>query len=298
MLWRNKEECGRYLANHAVAALINEAKLTPKPGLVDLKTSGSHTDMDVHLMIKSARSLHVFFEEMGRVSYRKRPCQQLREQLSCIGREAEQAMLHATGGVNTHRGAIWALGLLIAGAAICENTHSPAEIAAAAGCIARFPDRYIPQRSSNGEIVRQKYGVSGARAEAMNSFPHVVRIGIPALQFYRQQGNPEQHVRLNTLLAIMASLDDTCLLHRGGMETLVAVKKAASQILDSGGTYSVDGWKRLGQLSIELENRNASPGGSADLLAAVLFLDALSPYSLQSIDAQGDEHDATIDVLI
>ncbi|NOU68668.1 triphosphoribosyl-dephospho-CoA synthase [Paenibacillus sp. LMG 31461] len=287
MIWKSSEQCGQCLGDLAVAALIDEVELTPKPGLVDLQSSGSHKDMKVVLMIASARSLYDSFEAMGYAAYGGEPNQELRETLACIGRDGEQNMLHTTGGINTHRGAIWALGLLIAGAAICGNGDAPEQIAEAAGTLARFTDRHALVPTSNGTKAMQTYGVKGARGEAMNGFPHVVKVGLPVLQDSRRSKISEKHARLNALLAIMANLDDTCLIHRGGMETLLVVQQDAQKVLDLGGASSVAGWEALQRLDQDLVMRHVSPGGSADLLAATLFVDRLSNISLHHMGTEG-----------
>ncbi|MGG1662116.1 triphosphoribosyl-dephospho-CoA synthase [Brevibacillus sp. NRS-1366] len=276
--WTNADSCSKWLADLVTKALIDEAELTPKPGLVDMETVGAHTDLTIELMRRSAKALNKTYAEMARFAFRSKPSQELREQLARIGREGEEVMLEATGGTNTHRGAIWALGLLIAAAAITGPKATPKEIATLAGEIARYPDRFAPVRSTNGIRVQQKFKVSGATGEAQQGFPNVINIGLPALQSFRDRGIPESKAKLDALLAIIASLDDTCLLHRGGMEALHFAKQGARYVLLLGGTSTEEGWNALQQLDTGLIARNASPGGSADLLAATLFLDHLSGY--------------------
>lgn len=264
----------RQLANLALCALIAETELTPKPALVDERGSGAHTDLSATLMRRSARSLREYFEWMARVSFYRVPSQSLREELGVIGRAAEQSMLLTTEGINTHRGAIWALGLLISAAAIGSNSLKA--IANLAGRLARIPDRIAPtQQRSNGLSVVRRYHVSGARGEARAGFPHVMTIALPALYRSRRQGASETCARLNALLAIMTSLGDTCLLHRGGWTALNAAQHGAAAVLAAGGTSTVRGWQLLQELDRDLTALKASPGGSADLLASALFLDFL-----------------------
>ncbi|MEX1031058.1 MAG: triphosphoribosyl-dephospho-CoA synthase [Paenibacillaceae bacterium] len=272
--WGNAYECGELLAELATTALINEAELTPKPGLVDLNNSGAHNDLNIAMMRISAYTLRDSFSAMATIAYQQRPSQILREQLAGIGREAERLMMSATGGVNTHRGAIWALGLLTAGAAICPLNSSSTQIAAIAGGIARYSDRYAPTQDSNGTKVQRRFGVSGARGEAQNGFPHVIRVALPMLKSARRNGVKELHARLDTLLAIMSTLEDTCLLHRGGQVALELIQQTSRKILSVGGTSSSTGWDLLHQLDAELIERHISPSGCADLLAATLFLDS------------------------
>jgi triphosphoribosyl-dephospho-CoA synthase len=146
-------------------------------------------------------------------------------------------------------------------------------VAALAGRIARFDDRYAPNDESHGSRVCSRYGVAGARGEARAGFPHVVRAGLPAMRWARGQGASETCVRLDALMAIMATLDDTCLLHRGGLPALAAAQRGARAVMRAGGSWSAVGGRALLRLDAELVSLNASPGGSADLLAACIFLD-------------------------
>ncbi|KAI3593773.1 Triphosphoribosyl-dephospho-CoA synthase [Cupriavidus sp. U2] len=265
----------------AVAVLVDEARLAPKPGLVDARGNGTHADMSLTLMIASAHSLGDSFAAMALAGQHARRIDvALRERLGALGREAETAMLRATGGVNTHRGAIWALGLLAGAAGWLGKTrgavpHAKA-IAQMAAVIARMPDRHRPAHTGNkGELARAAYGVGGAREQAEAGFPHVMGIGLPMLREARARGDAEPTAQVNALLAIMARLDDTCVLARAGRAGLADVQAGAEAVLDAGGIGTLAGRRRLHDLEATMHARRASPGGSADLLAATLFLDRL-----------------------
>jgi len=329
------------LARHATAALIEEAELTPKPALVDGRGSGAHRDLDLPTMRRSARALEATFAALARAARYRIPSATLRAELAQIGRAGEQAMLHATDGSNAHRGAIWIVGLLVAGAAMASvavrsdgggagrgaasgssagggvAAARAAEVSSSVGTragvgvdagaavslagpahsvanaseaslahaaricslgaqIACFPDRFAPPADTHGEAVRRRYQVGGARREAQDGFPHVVGIGLPALLLARAQGAGENAARVDALLAIMASLDDTCLLHRAGRTGLQAAQRGAQRVLAAGGSATPAGAAALNVLERALIALNASPGGAADLLAATLFLDKLS----------------------
>jgi triphosphoribosyl-dephospho-CoA synthase len=262
-----------HLADAAVRALIAEAELTPKPALVDQRGSGAHRDLDLDALLRSARSLRGGFQDMALEAGLTPTDVALREALGAIGRRAERSMLTATGGANAHRGAIWVLGLLVAGRALGVPGESAVATAERAGRIARLPDRHAGVSHSHGAIVCARYGVGGARAEAAAAFPHVVKIGLPALRHAREAGAKESCAQLDALLAIMTSLDDTCLLHRGGRVALRVAQRGARRVLALGGSASVSGRRALLTLDAALQRRYASPGGCADLLAACLFLD-------------------------
>lgn len=263
-----------HLASLAVQALMEGAELTPKPALVDRRGPGAHADLSLTLMRRSANCLGPWFELIALASLQQVPTQTLREELGTIGRWAEESMLLSTGGVNTHRGAIWALGLLVSGAAIGAN--SPTAITEMARQLACLPDWNARKQQSNGLQVTRRYKVSGARGEAQAGFPSIIVAGLPRLHLSRRLGESEAVARLDALLAIMARLDDTRLLHRGGLTALNTAQAGAASILEAGGTATLEGWKLLQQLDRDLLALNASPGGSADMLAATLFVDFIA----------------------
>jgi len=262
------------LSSLAVAALIEEAELTPKPALVDRRGNGAHLDLDLERIRLSATALRDGFAAMARAASDEESSLRLRERLGRIGREMERRMLAATDGSNAHRGAIWALGLLVAGAQRCSSRNPPL-IAAAAAALARMPDTMAPRTPSHGECARWRFGAAGARGEAQAGFPHAILVGLPTLRAARNWGIREDCARLDALMAIMTSLDDTCLLHRGGRAALRTAQAGARDVLAEGGTAAPAGMQRLHRLHAELMAVWSSPGGSADLLAVTLFLDRL-----------------------
>jgi len=272
--WRPHPRCrALQLAEVAVGALVEEAMLTPKPALVDQRGPGAHRDLDLDRLLRSARSLHGAFLAMATAAAGREPDRALREQLAWIGRAGERDMLAATGGSNAHRGAIWVVGLLLAARAIGGSDATAREVAGLAGRIARHEDRFAPPSPSNGMRVCGLYGVPGARGQARAGFPHVVNIGLPTLWSARARGADERCAQLDALMAIMSSLDDTCVLLRGGLPALRTAQSGAGAVLAAGGSASADGRRALLRLDAQLLALHASPGGCADLLAACLFLD-------------------------
>jgi triphosphoribosyl-dephospho-CoA synthase len=259
----------------AAGALLAELDTWPKPGLVSPFDNGSHDDMDYGTFLRSIDALSPFYTELAAAGGAGADMDELRR----IGRLAEDAMLAATGGVNTHRGAIFALGLLCAaaGAACAEGFRlSPEQLAQLTGQrwgreILRGP---IPLNSHGSNALR-RFGAGGARAEAANGFPHALRIGLPALRAGRALAGQEEPARVHAFFALLAAMDDTNLLHRGGMEGLRAARRAASDFLLAGGVGAADWLSRATAVHHSFVARRLSPGGSADLLAATIFLDLL-----------------------
>lgn len=284
---QTREQRCQPLSALAAQALIAEAELTPKPGLVDGRGSGAHTDLSLELMKRSARALEPYFVAMSIASRYGFLDRHLREELALIGRTAELAMLESTKGSNSHKGAIWTLGLLVA-SATRSDSQDARKIAADAGKIARFPDRAKPRDITHGDAVRRLYGVSGARGEALAGFPTVLRFGLPTLRQRRAAGFREEVCRLDTLLSIMSRLNDTCLLYRGGIEGLTTTKAGARAALLAGGYGSSRGRTQMHRLEVEVNARGISPGGSADLLAATIFLDAVERQQHEVRNAQSE----------
>ena len=260
------------IADLAVEAIRAEADLTPKPGLVDQRGSGAHSDMDLAMLHASADSLHSAFVECASAATSFEAETELRARLGVIGRAGERTMLAATGGVNTHRGALWAVGLLSAGAARTGTLDGAVDVAAR---LAAIPDPHVTAATSHGAQARQRHGVGGAAGEAQAGFPHVRLHALPALRAAREAGADEGTARLTALLALMVTVDDTCVLHRGGADGLGALQSGAKAVLDAGGIGTARGRRRFAALDELCLTRRLSPGGSGDLLSATLFLDAL-----------------------
>jgi len=148
------------LGRLATRALHDEATLTPKPGLVDMRGGGPHDDMDVATLLASADALTVPIVRCAEAAVCLPLGRDLRAEIGAIGRTGEQRMLHATGGVNTHRGALWVLGLLAAGLAATGTAEGAAVFA---GRLAGIEDPALPSRApSHGAQARLRYGAAGA----------------------------------------------------------------------------------------------------------------------------------------
>lgn len=271
------DELAMSLASHATQSLIDEARLSPKPGLVDSRGSGAHQDLTLELMERSAHSLTPTFQQLAIASWQRPVDIALRQEIGRIGRDGERSMMLATNGVNTHRGAIWALGLLVSAAAIqgaMRDLHATVTLAAQ---IAKLPDHASPKIFSKGLRATQRYRVPGAREEAQLGFPHVMTLALPQLWLSREQGASEQEARIDALMAIMTSLSDTCVLSRGGLSSLKAMQQGAAEVLTLGGYRMSKGRAALAMLETRMLADRVSPGGAADLLAAALFLDRVYP---------------------
>jgi triphosphoribosyl-dephospho-CoA synthase len=263
------------VADLAHGALIGELETWPKPGLVSPIDSGSHDDMDAGTLRRSAAAIRPYFAELVSAGSRGATMGELR----AIGLRAEAAMLRATGGVNAHRGAVFALGLICAAAGALGEAPASAEARAEAvgrlwgDAIARAP----ASLTSHGGRAARRYGVGGASAEAAAGFPTIRAVGLPTLRSSRTcaPGDPEA-TRVQCFFALLAVVDDTNLLHRGGAAGLTSARGAAAAFLATGG-IAAPGWQdRAIAIHRDFVAARLSPGGCADLLAATLLLDALA----------------------
>ena len=253
------------IAARAAAALLAELETYPKPGLVSLVDSGSHDDMNADTFRRSAAAISPFFARLALAGAAGAPLGALRT----IGFEAEEAMLAATGGANTHRGAIFALGLLC--------TAAGAGAKDLAGHVRDTWGETLagerPAAGSHGACAMRRFGGGGARGEAAAGFPAAVDVGLPALREGRRLA-ADEGAGVHAFFALLAHVDDTNLLHRGGAEGLAFARGSARGFLDAGGVGARDWRERAIAIHRAFVARRLSPGGSADLLAVTMFLDA------------------------
>lgn len=283
------------VARLAVRSLYHELCLYPKPGLVSLVDNGSHDDMDATTFVRSLFSLRHYFRKICLAGWDNAAFAQLKQ----LGMDAERAMLRATRGINTHRGAIFSLGLLCASAGRARAQGmaiTPASLRAVllirwgmelARHAAVRPAEALP---SNGLQVAARYAVSGAREEGALGLPSVFEVGVPALLAATERGASQRCARIDTLYALMAHISDSNVYHRAGPEGAKLVRQHAQHFLALGGTRHA----RWHTLALEghrsFVGLRLSPGGAADLLAASCLVQALANLPA---GASGYAHAAT-----
>ncbi|AOJ11967.1 triphosphoribosyl-dephospho-CoA synthase MdcB [Burkholderia mayonis] len=264
------------IAAHATRCLRLEIDTWPKPGLVSHVDAGSHDDMTAGTFYNSAAALEPFFAELAAAGARDADMPALRK----IGLRAERAMLAATDGVNTHRGAIFGLGLLCAAAGLRASAGRGRDARETLGALvaARWGGEIVggPRLAdSHGERAGRCYGVGGARAEAAGGFASVYAVGVPALRdAARLAPGDAEAARVHACFALIAAVDDTNLLHRGGRDGLGFAQRTACEFLERGGVGAA-GWRTHAAAAHRaFVARRLSPGGAADLLAMSLFVAA------------------------
>ncbi|OEZ55019.1 2-(5''-triphosphoribosyl)-3'-dephosphocoenzyme-A synthase [Duganella sp. HH105] len=270
------------VARLALRSLHAELCLYPKPGLVSLVDTGSHDDMNALTFMRSLFSLRHYFKKICLAGWHDAPFSRLKQ----LGIEAEARMLKATRSINTHRGAIFSLGMLCATAGRARAQGTPMTPAALrAAMLIRWgeelamhaaPADTCPAELSNGLRVAARYAVSGAREEGALGLPSVFEIGVPALLASRARGASMTHARIDTLFTLMARINDSNVYHRAGPQGAQTVRAHAQRFIDLGGTANID-WhaEALASHQVFIQQR-LSPGGAADLLAASCLVQAIA----------------------
>lgn len=268
----------RRLARIAIRSLYQELTLYPKPGLVSLVDNGSHDDMDASTFMRSLFALRHYFFRIAEAGMAAAPFSELRQ----LGLEAEQRMLHATRGVNTHRGAIFCLGMLCAAIAYCHSQEMPmSPPAIRAALLIQWGDSLTAHstpaggRDSHGLRVAASHAVGGAREEGAMGFPSVFEIALPQLQKTRDAGRNSRCAMVDALFALMAHISDTNVYHRGGSAGATVVRDRSRAFLACGGSGD-DAWMTRAQAThCEFVRLRLSPGGAADLLAAACLIQSV-----------------------
>ncbi len=266
----------RALGRVAICSLWQELALYPKPGLVSLNDNGAHDNMSAATFVRSLFALRPYYAAIAQAGARDATL----AELQALGIAAERAMLGATGGINTHRGAIFVLGFLCAAAARALASELAPSDAVLRSIVkdawtAALPLDGRAGAPSHGDLVRVHYGAGGARAEARAAFPSVFDIGLPALRGALRCGHDARLARLSAFFALLAAVEDTNVLYRGGTAGLRHVQRAARAFRTGGDVEHPQALRRAVGIHEDFVARRFSPGGCADLLAATLFVHAL-----------------------
>lgn len=249
------------VADLAERALRKELDTTPKPGLVDRQDNGAHKDMDYALMSKSISALRPYLTRLAVESAKDIDPAKIKE----IGIEAEKAMLKATGGVNTHKGALFCIGLSVAAASCLACSTGAVEAYSFKELVSRAASEIPSARGTHGAEAKRSFKAVGALENARAAYPELFTDWLP---YYRSlEGDPFRCHK--TLLHIMTTLDDTNILHRRGAEGLAHAEAEAARLLED---FSESG---LSSLNKDFIRENISPGGSADMLSLTIFIESI-----------------------
>lgn len=275
-----------YIIGHlASMALQAELDTTPKPGLVDRNDNGAHRDMDYALMQRSIQALHPYFVRLAQLGFTdKQPCH---DEIVNIGIEAEREMFKVTGGVNTHKGALFSIGLAavaLAGEAFSRITQAERcgtmayndvnskQIQSLSNSIASLARLFPDTNGTHGSKAKANNILKGALDNAREGYTQLFKAWLP---FYIDRiAEGDNYALHKTLLRIMCDLDDTNIVYRTSMETMQEVKTEARQMLDTSRNI-INFEAALQAMNTDYIHRNISPGGSADMLSLVVFLSCI-----------------------
>ncbi|WEV73770.1 triphosphoribosyl-dephospho-CoA synthase CitG [Bifidobacterium sp. ESL0798] len=274
------------LADMAQAALLYEVMVQPKPGLVDPVDSGPHHDMNAFTFVNSAISLKPYLQEASRLgmNFAGTDMPRLFNQLRAAGRKAEQTMFAATHGVNTHKGAIFSLGIAVGATAHwCKTRDYDTD------GVRRLVKRMLTGLTKHdmgrveaegaeaeltaGERQYLRFRSTGARGEAEQGFPSVMEVALP---FLRNAEGPLNVRLLDTLMTLAGHVEDTNLVKRAGTrDVLEWMRSQCNRYFELGGAGSAEGMEFLLELNNACVERNLSLGGCADLLILTIFFGLL-----------------------
>lgn len=264
--------CERALAKMAVRALYFEVKAYPKPGLVSFIDSGAHKDMDGLTFYRSMFSLRHYFYQIAKQGLVTQSFASLKH----TAIRAEQRMLETTQGINTHRGAIFSLGLFCVSAARLAQTHeqfTPADLQQQLVQDWRGPlAHHEGNPDSHGAVVRREYAVIDAKKMAMRGYDVLFQL-LPSFIALFVETQSLDVACLSIYLELLLRVDDTNILYRKGEPGLKYAKGSAAELL------AIVCWQTRQQKAVEIHQlfseQGISPGGVADLMGVLLFLGQL-----------------------
>lgn len=265
----------------AVHAMRAEVRLSPKPGLVDSLDRGAHGDMDLSLFLESIDVIAPFLALMTEAAPSGGEAPAVLARIRPLGRAAERAMFRKTGGVNTHKGQIFILGVCCSAAkrvilSSGGRDFGAEEVLCEAGAVCRgLTAELSPDgrgEGTHGCGVYRRYGAAGIRGEAEGGFPSVRRGSLPALRGALARGLSREQAALEALVHLMVRTEDSNVLHRRGPAGLALMRREAKAFLDAGGMARSGAEEELKRMNRFFIRENLSPGGCADLLALTLFL--------------------------
>ena len=272
------EREAKALATSAIRALLYEVAVSPKPGLVDRLNNGSHRDMNFYTFISSATALYDYFFLVAKagLTFTASP-DILFKQCRYLGRLAEAQMHAATHDVNTHKGAIFSMGILCAAAGYVFTHNGTYTTETLRTCVEQMTGSLrqellnVNHPRTSGEHAFIEYRCGGIREEACNGFPSVFNVAYPVLKQIMEQTGDCDTAGCAALLHLMGCVNDTCLIKRGGYDELIYQRSKSARACQC-----LDSYEKLMQemktLDDEYISKNLSVGGCADLMAVAWFV--------------------------
>ena len=272
------EDQSRSIGTLAAKAMLYEVCTTPKPGLVDRLGCGSHSDMDIFTFMASTAALQPYLTQcaLAGMETAERHAEETFARLRFLGKQAERIMLEATGGVNTHKGAVFTMGVLCAavGRLDQEDRSDPEKVLAQCAAMCHGLTKELEGVTEEtavtvGQKLYAQYGITGIRGQAEAGFPAVLHTGLPVLEEGVLAGFSLERAGCGALLAMLTACADTNLIARSDRDTAKAITRQVALLLARNRYPDQAALEQLDALFVE---KNLSPGGTADLLAATYFL--------------------------
>ena len=281
-----EEKQAKKLSSLSMQALLYEVSATPKPGLVDRNNTGAHKDMDIFTFEASAVSLNHYFEKFALCGMEKEhenghePFSRIFARLRSLGIQAEDAMMAATKGINTHKGLIFSLAILNCSLGYMYANHIPyspdmllsINQKLVADVLEDFREITAENARTNGERLYALYGMKGARGEALSGYSTVLKTALPILKEELKKGRSVNDAGVITLLSIIATSEDTNIVNRSSYEEMKELQARIRNVLKEKAHDTHELLSYAKELDAEMIRRNISPGGSADLLALTYFI--------------------------
>lgn len=263
------------ISQYALKGVISEVSTMPSFGLVSPNTMGSHKDMDYYTFIDSTFALAPYIKEMAAVGYSYHEPKEIFEAIRFIGMDCEKSMFEATNGVNTHKGMIFLIGILTA--AVAKVVYEKGDFQRIQYILSEmcedilddFKDIHKKDKLTNGEKLYLEFGFTGIRGEVKSGLPIIFKEILPQ---YLSSSLKGHDLYAHTLLKLMSKVDDSTIVHRQSIDKLNEIKSKSIEILDLGGLETLEGTKAALEFEKKCIKDNVSPGGSADLLASIIFL--------------------------
>lgn len=262
------------IVNNAIRALLYEAVTLPKPGLVDPADSGSHSDMDIYTFVDSSLAMQPYLAKAVKIgeNFTENNLTDMFKELRIAGIEAEKSMLNATKGINTHKGAIFSLGIFVCARSFANKNNADTFNVIRKMChgLVKNDLKNLRKPQTAGEMQFIKYKKGGVRELAEEGYPAIEEVALPYLETHI--GSIKEKL-LDTLMLLAVKVDDSTFIKRSGdIKKLEWLHQTAQEFLNKGGSRTQEGMAYLEKLNQIFKQNNYSIGGCADLLIVTIFM--------------------------
>ncbi|WP_319204921.1 triphosphoribosyl-dephospho-CoA synthase CitG [uncultured Ilyobacter sp.] len=278
------------LGEFALESMLMEVACFPSFGLVSPVSKGAHEDMDYFTFIKSTASLQKYMLKIANRAFSPDGLEIIFKDCRQLGIEAEKEMFKKTKGINTHKGMIFVLGIVLI--ATAKTLYENKEFLSIQENI-RFMTKGLVgselktlEKKTNlthGERVFLEYGITGIRGEVESGIPVIFEYALPAYDDIEFSNAGDNERLLHTLITIMAHCEDTTILHRHDIHTLKEVQDICKKLLKKGSLLNKELLVEIDELDKKFSKKRISPGGCADLLAVTVFLSLIKKEFYNSL---------------